>query len=223
MSAAPILKSLKAVADKKILAAWKAQGHSSSDTVLGVSHPSLKEVAKKHKKDATSLDELWASGVHEARLLAVMLEDPKKITSDKIRARMADVKSADLADAWADFVATTPFLDQFLAMWCDGDSEMAKRCGFRLLIAKLMNDKRNPDGYYEKYLKQVEEELSDDGPWARESMLNAFIAIGTRNPSLNRKAVEIAKRLPILPGPNLSEAPNPLTVLTDPKIVFRSR
>ena len=65
---------------------------------IGVSTGEVRKLAKGIKKSNALAYELWNSGLHEARLLAVLLFDKKVISLHEIEKLMQDVISWDLCD-----------------------------------------------------------------------------------------------------------------------------
>ena len=79
MDVESVLDELKALANSDNLAGMARFGISTTNT-LGISMKTLEPVAKRIKKDHALALQLWDSGIHEARLLACMIDDPKQIT-----------------------------------------------------------------------------------------------------------------------------------------------
>src|SRR5258707_10226644 len=53
--------------------------HGAGEDCYGVSTPDLTKLQKKIKQDHGLAGELWASGNHEARILATTIADPEKL------------------------------------------------------------------------------------------------------------------------------------------------
>src|SRR3954468_13265919 len=68
------LKSLGKEQTRKIY-----RRHGAGEDVYGVNTPDLKSLQKKIKVDQALAGELWKSGNHEARILATMVADAKKL------------------------------------------------------------------------------------------------------------------------------------------------
>jgi 3-methyladenine DNA glycosylase AlkD len=54
----------------------------NTEKALGVSMPLLRQTAKKLGKSHSFALELWASGIHEARILACLVEEPALVSED---------------------------------------------------------------------------------------------------------------------------------------------
>ena len=52
--------------------------------VYGVSKPKMDELAKRIGRDHELALELWGSGVHDARILAGMIDEPRKVTVETV-------------------------------------------------------------------------------------------------------------------------------------------
>ena len=53
---------------------------------LGISNPQLRSIARLARKDHPRALALWQSGIREARLLALMTSEPKRLTADEAKA-----------------------------------------------------------------------------------------------------------------------------------------
>ena len=54
------------------------------DQTLGISIPALRAMAKRIGVDHDLALGLWASGIHDARTLAGMIDDPAQVTSEQM-------------------------------------------------------------------------------------------------------------------------------------------
>ena len=77
--ASKILAELRSHANPRNVEGMKRFGISPTNT-LGVSIPLVRAIAKKNKKNHALALELWASGIHEARILAALVDDPKQVS-----------------------------------------------------------------------------------------------------------------------------------------------
>ena len=67
-------------------------------TAFGVSIPQLRYLAKKVGTDHELAQELWKTGIHEARILASMIDDPTKVSEAQMEGWAADFDSWDVVD-----------------------------------------------------------------------------------------------------------------------------
>jgi 3-methyladenine DNA glycosylase AlkD len=63
---------------------------------LGVGVPDIRKIAARAGKDRRLADELWATGVHEARILATLVAEPQALDDRRMEAWVADLSSWDV-------------------------------------------------------------------------------------------------------------------------------
>ena len=66
--------------------------------VLGVSIPTLRKMAKTTGKNHALALELWATGIHEVRILASMIDEPQLVSSQQMEVWVGEFDSWDLCD-----------------------------------------------------------------------------------------------------------------------------
>jgi len=63
------------------------------ENTYGISIPNLRKLAKEIGKDHVLAQELWSSGIHEAQILASMIDDPKMVTEEQMENWVKDFDS----------------------------------------------------------------------------------------------------------------------------------
>lgn len=66
--------------------------------VLGVPVKTLRAIARETGRSHALAEALWASGIHEARILASIVAEPKRVDLDQMEQWVADLDSWDLCD-----------------------------------------------------------------------------------------------------------------------------
>ena len=163
---------------------------------LGIRIPRLRAVARRVGRDHRIAAELWASGIHEARILAAFVDDPKQVTPEQMEAWAGDFDSWDLCDQWCSgLFDRTPYAHEKAAAWSGRPEEFVKRAGFALMAALAVHDKRAPDAAFEAFLLLIEREAGDPRNFVRKAVNWALRQIGKRNATLNARAVQTAERI----------------------------
>jgi len=80
-----IIHELKAQSSPRYLDGMKRFGIDSSKA-LGVPMPQIRKLAKSIKKDHLLALDLWKTGIHEARIMASLIDDPKLVTPQQMDA-----------------------------------------------------------------------------------------------------------------------------------------
>jgi 3-methyladenine DNA glycosylase AlkD len=97
MSAETVFKEMKAKADPKAVEGMARFGISSRNT-LGLSIPTLRGMDKRLGENHGLALALWKSGIHEARILATMVDDPAKVTEKQMDNWVEEFDSWDVCD-----------------------------------------------------------------------------------------------------------------------------
>jgi 3-methyladenine DNA glycosylase AlkD len=92
-----ILRRLEAVGDVAHRAGMARFG-INTERALGISVPVLRKMSREFRRDHGLAAELWATGIHEARILASMVDDPRQVTAGQMDAWVREVESWDLCD-----------------------------------------------------------------------------------------------------------------------------
>lgn len=169
--------------------------HGVAPQMFGVSVANLKTLKKQIKKDHELALQLWESGNHDARYLATMIANPKLADETLLDTWVKDLDNYVITDAFSDFVMQTTLAQAKAIAWIQSDREYVARAGWHLLAQIAMQDATLPDHFFEPYLPTIEQDIHQKPNRTRESMNNALIAIGIRNPALMKKALGAAETI----------------------------
>jgi 3-methyladenine DNA glycosylase AlkD len=169
--------------------------HGAGDNTYGVSYANLNALKKKLKRNTPLAEQLWASAIHDARILATMIADSKNLSEQTIDAWANDLPNYIVADALAGLVAQTPFARARMEQWYTAEHEPLARAGWSLLGQLAMKDKDLPDSFFAPYLELIARDIHTSKNRIKEAMNSALIAIGTRNETLEHQAIAIARQI----------------------------
>jgi len=184
------LKSLGSDQNRKIF-----KRHGADDNLFGVSYANLGKLKKKIKVDHELAKQLWGTGYHEARVLATMIADPKKADNELLEAWAKGLDNYGVTDAFSKFVSASPFARKKMERWTKSKQEWVGTAGWNMMAFLAMKDPELADEYFENYLPAIESEIHKSKNRVRYSMNSALIAIGLRSPSLQKRALAVAKRI----------------------------
>ena len=195
MECEAVLAKLKSLANPKNVAGMARFGINPENT-LGVSVPTLRKLAKEIGRDHALAQELWASGVHEARMLAGLIDDPRLVTEEQMERWVADFDSWDVCDGCCgDLFDKTPLAYRKAVEWAARDEEFVKRAGFALMAWLAVHDKRAPDDAFLEFLPVIERESADGRNFVKKAINWALRQIGKRNAALNAAAIRTAEEI----------------------------
>lgn len=198
-----VIQELRDLGDERAIKHWINQGLDPSN-YLGVSLTEAKKYAIKLKRRLRDQDtnrhdfalKLWDSGVHDARLVAIYIEDPKKTTKKQIESWMDDISFFDLVDKLGtEILLKTKWTKQYIDKWKSHDHWLYRRMAYHLLGQYAYKDKTSDPEYLESFLREIESNIRKEQNRVKESMLYAIMYIGGRTPALNRKCLELAERV----------------------------
>ena len=192
-----VMAELRSHANPRNVAGMQRFGIRPATEVLGGPNlPELRRMGKRLGPDQALAEDLWRSGVHEARLLAVFVADPASFTRERAEAWVAGIDSWDLCDGFcSSLVDRTPFAHQAARDWAGRDEEFVKRAGFALMAALAVHDRAAPDEAFGAFLPLVEREATDRRNFVRKAVNWALRQIGKRNAALNAEAIACAERI----------------------------
>jgi len=186
---------------KQLEAAGTAQNrrvyarHGIGEPVFGVSFASLRALAKAIKVDHELARGLWATGNHDARVLATMVADPERLDRRTLDRWSKDLDNYVITDAFAQLVSRSQLVREKMEAWTTAEGEWVARAGWRLLSYLALEHDDVADELLEERLGVIESDIRARPNRTRDAMNGALIAIGLRNPKLERKAIAAAKRI----------------------------
>jgi 3-methyladenine DNA glycosylase AlkD len=190
-----ILRNLRSLADPKVRAQMSYFG-VHVEKAHGISVPELRRIAKKIGKNHELANELWKSGIHEAKNLAGMIGEPEKVTAAQMDRWARDFDSWDVVDGTCCdlFVHAAPAWKKAVE-WSSRKEEFVKRAAFSLMAYLSYKDKSAPDAKFIRLLSIITRESHDDRNFVKKAVNWALRNIGKRNLALNRAAIRTAKQI----------------------------
>jgi len=190
-----IMKKLKALANPEAVAGMARFGINPKNT-YGVSIPNLRAIAKNAGRNHLLALQLWASGVHEARILASLIDDPRMVTEEQMESWVKDFDSWDVCDqCCSNLFDKTRFAHQKAIEWSRRNEEFVKRAGFVLMATLAVHDKKADNEAFVKFLPIIKREATDDRNYVKKAVNWALRQIGKRNQTLRKKAMETAEEI----------------------------
>jgi 3-methyladenine DNA glycosylase AlkD len=190
-----VISSLKAQANPANVAGMARFGISSSRT-LGVGMPALEKLAKAIKKDHPLALRLWNSGVHEARILASMVDDPKQVTEAQMEGWVGEVDSWDVCDSLCmKLYSRTPFAAEKATAWSQRPEEFVKRAGFVVMASLGLKGRKAPEKQLLAFLPLIRRGAVDERNYVKKAVNWALRQIGKRDAVLNASAARLAQEL----------------------------
>lgn len=176
-------------------AAGMARFGIRGENILGISVTTLRGVAKDTGRSHDLAAALWASGIHEARVLACLVDEPEKTSSRQLDAWACDLDSWDLCDGFADLVAAGPHSWTKVRQWAKRREEFVRRAAFATIASLAVHDKAADDTAFIALMPLIRAASNDDRNFVKKAVNWALRNIGKRNMSLHAAAIAEAEAL----------------------------
>lgn len=190
-----VLEQLKEKADANYLKGMARFGIDSS-RALGVKLPEIRKLAKIIKKDHELALALWDTQIHEARMLASMIADPKLVTPELMDKWVGDFYSWDICDqVCGNLFDRTPFAIDKAVEYSSHQEEFVKRAGFVLMAEYAIHNKTAADDVFLNLFPIMEREAWDNRNFVKKAVNWALRQIGKRNNILKVNAINTARNI----------------------------
>ena len=189
-----VLEKLEASGEPHVRAAMARFG-IHVEKAHGIPTPVLRRLAKEIGTNHRLAQQLWSSGIHEARILAGMVDDPARVTARQMERWARDFNSWDIVDGSCChlFVYAAPAWQKAVE-WSRREAEYVKRAGFALMAYLAVHDKKTPDAKFAGLLGIISRHAADERNFVKKAVNWALRQIGKRNVRLNRLAVGTARQ-----------------------------
>jgi 3-methyladenine DNA glycosylase AlkD len=163
---------------------------------LGVRVPFLRDLAKRIGQDHKLAQDLWKTKIHEARILASMIEEIEKVTAKQMEEWVKGFNSWDLCDQCCmNLFDKTPVAWKKAIKWTERKEEFIRRAGFALMACFACHDKKAKDEDFIKFFPVIKKYSTDERNFVKKAVNWALRQIGKRNSNLRKKAIGLAKEI----------------------------
>jgi 3-methyladenine DNA glycosylase AlkD len=184
-----LIAELRRTGSPKAVAGMERFGIQAGMT-LGVSIPQFRFLAKKTGTDHELAQKLWKTGIHEARMLASMLDDSSRVSEEQMERWARDFDSWDVVDGCCgNLFDKTEFTIRKAHEWSKRQEEYVKRAGFVLMAELAVHDKKASNETLLDFLPLIIRGASDDRNFVKKAVNWALRQIGKRNAVLNAAAI----------------------------------
>ncbi|MEL1244551.1 DNA alkylation repair protein [Flavobacterium sp. DGU11] len=163
---------------------------------FGVKLGDIRPIAKKIKINHELAFELWETGYVEARLLATLIVNPKKLSAEEVTRMAHSIDFVHEADWFNSYLLKDfPDKEQFREKWMDSDNKWAARSGWSLMAGRIA---REPEGIdISATLDRIEKQMPNAQPEVQWTMNTSLANIGINHPQYRQRALEIGEKLGI--------------------------
>lgn len=190
-----LIERLRSLGNPKDLEGMRRYG-IKTDSAFGVSIPKLRKVGREVGKNHELALILWQTGLHDARLLAGIIDIPSKVTESQMEEWASDFDSWDVVDGTCgNLFDKSEFAIAKAHQWADRAEEYVKRAGFVLMAELAVHDKKTSDKTFLDFLPTLYDGALDERNFVKKAVNWALRQIGKRNRHLNKAAISTSNRI----------------------------
>ena len=201
MTKANVLEFLEREQDARGIAHWEKHASKSGGLKsFGIGLTRLRKYAKTLGRDPRLAKALWRTKVYEAKIISLLIDDPKTMTIEQAEAQVDQLHGGYLAHVFSSCDATlakTPFVLDLVDQWTQSSDKTRKGCGYGLLyeVSKWKKKSVPDEAAFLEHIKRIEKAHSGESVSVRMAMGAALLGIGKRNKKLHAAALKVAKKL----------------------------
>ena len=167
-----------------------------SERAFGVPMGRIQALARRLGKNPALAGALWKTGWHEARLLAVYVGDPERITPAQMDRWCRDFDNWAICDTVCfQLFDKTPHAFRKVREWAGRREEFVRRGAFALLASVALHDRETKDEPFARCLPLIERAAGDGRNFVKKGVSWALRGVGRRSRGLHAKSVALARRL----------------------------
>jgi len=199
MTVTDVLAILDAERDERGMKNWEKLGQNTGGlSSYGLGLTRLRKLAKRIGRNRELAQALWKTDVYDARVIALLIDDPAQITISQAERQVEELAGGMLAHVFASCDATlakTSFVVELAEQWVLSDDPVRRDCGYGLLYeASKLSGKRAPsEEFFLAHIKRIADTINGESEKVRLSMGAALMGIGKRSAGLNRAASKVAQ------------------------------
>ncbi len=198
MTVTEVLKLLEENKNERGIANWDKTNNTLNSYGIGLTQ--LRKLAKQIGRDRKLALELWESDYYDAKIVSLLIDDPKLMTRDQVEKQVGQLAGGYLEHVFSSCNATlakTSFTKELADEWMVHEDPVRRRCGYGLLYEMSKSKKKSaPDNeYFLEQIQRIRETVKDESIPTQMSMAAALMGMGLRHIDLNRAALKVAKYL----------------------------
>lgn len=195
MTAKEVLQQLEAMGSAQTRKTYAR--HGIPEPMFGVSFANLGALKKKLKLNQALAEDLWASGNHDARILATMIADPQAVSAKTLDQWAMDSTCGTLAGYVGSAAAASPHGPALVEKWRQKTKEEWLGTAAWSAVCELAKTggEELPDSFFVPLLREIDDHVHERLNYVRYSMVAALISMGLRNEKLQKQALAVADHI----------------------------
>ena len=200
MTADEIIALIQEQSDPRGIAHWEKRYPHSALRSFGVGLTRLRKLARQVGRDHELAAQLWRSDVYEARVMGLLIDDPRKITRRQAEEQVEQLGDGQLAHVFSSCdasLAKAPFAQELAADWLQSEDPVRRCCGYGLIYELSKSKKKSApsDEDFEGWLARIDATRGEAGVDELLAMGTALMGVGKRSARLWPESVRLAREI----------------------------
>ena len=201
MTKTEVLDMLKKNRDARGKSNWKEMGDRTGGlTSFGIGLTKLRAIAKQVGRDHDLALKLWNERNHDAKIIGLLIDDPKQLTRDQVEQQVDGAAPGMLRHVLSSCDATlpkSPIAFEIAKDWMASQDSVRRSCGYGLVyeLAKDRKDPRLTDEFFLGCIEKIGRTIAKEENSVRVGMGGALMSIGKRDKTLNAAAIKVARAI----------------------------
>ena len=199
MNTTEVLSLLEANKNDRGIANWNKPGTNKKKLKsFGIGLTQLRKLAKKIGRDHKLALELWENEYYDAKIISLLIDDPKLITSEQAEKQVEQLEGGHLAHVFSSCDATlakTSFTKEIADKWMVSKDPIRRSCAYGLLYEMSKSKKKSApdDEYFHSQITHIKNSFEKESIPIKMAMGGALMGMGMRNLKLNQAALKVAQ------------------------------
>ncbi len=206
MNTRSVMRLLEANQDPRGIRHWQAL-HPEPGALesCGIGLTRLRKMAREIGRDHDLAQQLWQLDHYEAKVISLLIDDPKKFSRSQAEIQVEQLEHGMLAHVFASCGATlakTPYVVDLATSWIKSEHVRRRECGHGLLYEISKNKKKSApdDAWFLEQVTHIRATQAEEENAVRLAMAAALMGVGKRNKALNAAALVAAREMGPVPG-----------------------
>ena len=178
---------------------WSKMKNTGGLTSYGIGLTVQRKLAKKIGKNRKLAQLLWDSNCYDAKVLGLLIDDPKQVTFEQAEQQVEQLNSGMLSHVFSSCDATlakSPIVFELTQQWLKSSDSIRRKCAFGLVYElSKKKSKAYSDEFFNNVINDIANKFDSEPKAVKLAMGGALMGIGKRSVRLNQAALSLAERL----------------------------
>ena len=198
MNKAQVFELLEQNQNPRGIANWNKISNTAGLTSYGIGLTVQRKLAKKIGRNRELAQALWASDNYDAKVLGLLIDDPKQVTFEQAEHQVEQLNAGMLKHIFSSCDATlakAPIAFEQAQKWLVSDDPIRRSYSFGLIYElSKKKSKIYTDDFFMSVINNIANTFEGESKAVQLSMGGALMGIGKRNVALNKASLSLAQR-----------------------------